>query len=297
MRLIQSYAAPDLQAVRLARELEERCKAYDGLKGSLYLDPSLNFSKEIPCLFILLENETPLGVMTFFAPTQEEAEIVGLTRPEYRRSGVFRALTAAAARSAQQFGIPDLLFVAERQSESGVAALARLGVALEYTEFSLRFDRSFDRKELRIPQGLTLRRAKDEDLDAMAHVSAESFHEPQERARHFLSAALASNRRTQFIALLNGEPAGICGVGYEDGEATIYGLGVLPALQGRGIGRGIISLLLKELLADDKTDILIEVNALNASALHLYLSCGFVSETASGYYRARAQRFLSDLAK
>lgn len=294
MRYIHSYAAPDLQAVRQARALEETCKAHDGLKGSLYLDPSLNFSKETPCLFVLLEDETPLGVMTFFAPAQEEAEIVCLTHPNYRRSGVFRALTAAAAQAALRFEIPDLLFVCERQSESGVAALARLGAAHEYTEFGLRFDRSFDAGGLRIPNGLTLRRAYEADLDAMARVSAESFREPPERARHFLALALASAHRKQYIAHLGGEPVGLCGVGHEDGETTIYGLGVLPALQGRGVGRGMIALLLKELLAYEKADILIEVDASNPAALHLYLACGFVPEITNDYYRARTQRFLSD---
>ncbi len=292
MRSIQSYPQPDLSIVRQTRELERVCKAYDGLSGSLYLDPSLNISPDIPCLLALFEGDRLDGVMTFFAPTQAEAELTALTHPAARRTGVFSALAAEAARQAAAFGIAELLFVCEPKSPAGVSALAALDAPLEYTEYSLRYDRALPPERLPVPDGLTLCRATAADLDVIAQISAESFSEPEERARQFLARALEQENRMQYLARLNGEPVAIGGAGLEEDEATIYGLGVLPAFQGRGIGRGMIALLLRELLSVPGRDVLIEVDSTNASALHLYLSCGFAAEATFGYHRIRADRLI-----
>ncbi|NLI53603.1 MAG: GNAT family N-acetyltransferase [Clostridiales bacterium] len=293
MRKIQLFLQPDLPVVREARELESVCKAHDGLFGSLYLDPALNFSPDIPALLTLHEDDRLLGLITFFAPTQAEAELTGLTHPDVRRTGVFRALAAEAATQAAAFGIPELLFVCEPQVLSGVAALAAIGATLEYSEYSLRYDRSLPPERLAVPAGLSLRRAEEADLDVMAQISAACFQEPAERARQFLARALGLETRAQYLALLDGAPVAIGGVGIEADEATIYGIGVSPDMQGRGIGRGVVALLLRRLLSSSDNDVLIEVDSANAGALHLYLACGLTKESTSGYYRIRADRLAS----
>lgn len=292
MQTIQIIRQPDLETTQQVRALEAICRAHDHLDGSLYLNPSLNISPEMPCLLTMREGDTLIGAMTFFAPSPEEAELVGLTHPDHRRIGVFRSLASEAARQTQAFGIPSMLFVCEPQSVSGVAAIAALGATPEHTEFSLCYQRSGVDRRLAIPQGLTLSRATEADLDAMSKISAESFVESPEQAYGFLLKAMTSDHRTQYIARLNGEPVGIGCIGYEDGEATIYGLGVSPSQQGKGIGRGIVSLMLEKLLESNTERILIEVDNTNANALHLYLSCGFVQESVYDYYRAPVEPFL-----
>ena len=111
---IELIAQPEAAQIHPVRELERLCQQSDELKGSLFLDPSLNFSPDVPCLLTLHEGDTLAGAMTFFAPTQEEAEIVGLTHPAYRRRGVFRALLAAAAQRAQLLQIPTFYWSASR---------------------------------------------------------------------------------------------------------------------------------------------------------------------------------------
>ncbi len=239
--LIQSYLHPDLSVVRDVRALEAVCHAHDGLSGTLFLDPSLNFSPELPCLFTLREGEETVSLLTFFVPTQAEAELVGMTHPAHRGKGYFRALVRAAAEFARKYGVADLLFVCEPHSA---------------------------------------------DLDDMAAVASAAFSEPAEQARHFLVKSLEAPDRTQYVAHLSGAPAGVGAIGLEDGEATIFGLAVLPVFQGRGVGRGMVSLMLNELLSRDTKGILIEVDSTNLPALHLYRSCGFEPEATYGYYRA-----------
>ncbi|MEA4870064.1 Mycothiol acetyltransferase [bioreactor metagenome] len=292
MQSIQVICQPELETIRQVRALETVCRAHDHREGSLSLNPSLNASPQMPCLITLREDDALVGAMTFFAPSPEEAEIVGLTHPDHRRAGIFRALASEAARQAAAFGIPSMLFICEPQSTSGVAAVAALGATPAHTEYSLCYQRDGGDRRLAIPQGLTLIRATEADLGAMSRISAESFAESAEQAYRFLLKAIASDHRTQYIARLNGEPVGIGCIGYEGGEATIYGLGVSPDQQGNGIGRGIISLMLEKLLASGIERILIEVDNTNANALHLYLSCGFMQESVFDYYRASVKSLL-----
>lgn len=275
------------------RALEAVCKDHDHLAGKLFLDPSLNMTPETPILLALYEEELLAGAMSFFAPTQDEAEIVCLTHPAYRRRGVFRALTTAAAEHAEALGIPDLLFVSEEQSISGMAALAALDAQPDHIEYALRYNASILPDPASIPAGLTLHRATAEDLDALIRISSESFSEEPERAAHFMTLALTSDTRTQYFVRLNGEPVGIGSLGYEGDEATIYGLGVLTNLQNKGIGRGMLTLLLQEMLSNGTKDILIEVDSTNPRALHLYRSSGFEPEAIYHYFRAPVPQFLS----
>ena len=289
---IEAYPLPELSIVQQVRALERVCQTHDQLKGTLFLDPSLNFSQKIASLLVCYEEDVLIGAMTLFAPMQEEVELVGLTHPDFRRRGVFHALLCAAAQQASAFAIPDLLLVCEAQSVDGVATLAALGATPEYSEYSLSYDAGRSPDDLPVPKGLSLHPATDADLDEMVRISAASFDEPLSRAKGFLEQALHSEHRAQYLARLDGVPVGIGGIGYEEDASTIFGLAVHPDWQGRGIGRGMIALLLGEIRKHETRKILIEVNSANASALHLYLSCGFTSTVTNDYYRFPVTRFL-----
>lgn len=290
--MIHSIPRPEAAILHAVRELERVCQTHDSLKGSLFLDPSLNFSPDVPCLITYSEADALVGAMTFFAPTQEEAELVALTHPNFRRKGVFRALMKEAAIQAAALDIPDFLLVCEPQSKDGTATLSTIEKTLDHTEYALRYDHTQSPDVLFVPEGLTLHRATEADVPVLSQISADSFSEEAERAAHFMALALASDTRQQYFARLNGEPVAIGALGYEDGEATLYGLGVLTSLQNKGIGRGLVALLLREAFAQDTRDILIEVDNTNARAHHLYLSCGFVEEATYDYFRVPIKQFL-----
>ena len=291
---IQSYIHPELEVVSAVRALEAACKAQDGLTGTLFLDPSLNADPNIPCLLTLSEPDELCSVLTLFAPSRSELELVGLTHPSRRNNGYFRALVRAAAEVARSFSIPDLLFSCERTSSSGVTAVQALGALLDFTEYRLRYDPSTSDSQRLVPDGLTLREATLDDLEDMCAISSVTFSEPPEQTRHFLLRAIESPNRAQYVACRNGTAVGIAAIGYEEGEATVFGLAVAPALQNRGIGRGILALLLSDLAARGVEEIAIEVDSTNANALHLYLSCGFVEEVVNDYYRLSVSKVLPE---
>lgn len=290
--MIHSIPRPNAAIIHAVRELERVCQTHDSLKGSLFLDPSLNFSPDAPCLITYTQDDAVIGAMTFFSPTLEEAELVALTHPNFRRKGVFRALMKEAATQAAALNIADFLLVCEPQSKDGTAALSKIEKTPDHTEYALRYDRTQSPYALAVPDGLTLHRATEADLPVLAKISADSFSEEAERAAHFMELALASDTRQQYFVRLNGEPVAIGALGYEDGEATLYGLGVLTSLQNKGIGRGLVALLLREAFAQGTLSILIEVDNTNARAYHLYLSCGFFAEATYDYFRVPVKQFL-----
>ncbi|MEA4938459.1 MAG: GNAT family N-acetyltransferase [Christensenella sp.] len=291
---IQAHIHPELDVVSAVRALEAVCQAQDGLTGTLFLDPSLNVDPGIPCLLTLSEPGELLAVLTLFAPSRDELELVGLTYPSHRRNGHFRALVRAAAEVARANSIPDLVFSSERTSESGVAAVQSFGAALDFTEYRLRYDKKALAGQRPVPQGLTLREATPDDLEDMCAISSVTFSEPPEQTRRFLQRAMEARNRTQYVAHRDGVAVGIAAIGYEEGEATVFGLAVSPALQNQGIGRGILALLLGDLAKRGVDQIAIEVDSTNANALHLYLSCGFVEEVVNDYYRLPVSQMLSE---
>jgi ribosomal protein S18 acetylase RimI-like enzyme len=291
---IQAHIHPELEVVSAVRALEAACKAQDGLTGVLFLDPSLNADPNIPCLLTLSESGELLAVLTLFAPSLGELELVGLTHPAHRRNGYFRSLLRAAAEVARSFAIPDLLFSCERTSKSGVAAVRALGAGLDFTEYRLRYDPSSSASQRRVPDGLTLREATPDDLEDMCEISSVTFSEPPDQTRRFLLRAMEAPNRTQYVAHRDGAAVGIAAIGYEEGEATVFGLAVAPVLQNRGLGRGILTLLLSDLAARGVAEIAIEVDSTNANALHLYLSCGFIEEVVNDYYRLPVSQIRSE---
>ena len=262
--------------------------------GTLFLDPSLNVDPAIPCLLTLSEQGALCAVLTVFAPSLDELELVGLTHPLHRQKGYFRALVNTAAEVARANSIPDLVFSCERTSESGVAAVQSFGAKLDFTEYRLRFDQKALAGQRPVPEGLTLREATPGDLEDMCAISSVTFSEPPEQTRRFLMRAMEAPNRTQYVAHRDGVAVGIAAIGYEEGEATVFGLAVSPALQNQGIGRGILALLLSDLAKRGVEDIAIEVDSTNARALHLYLSCGFIEEVVNDYYRLPVSQMLSE---
>ena len=283
--LIQAYPAPDETVISDVRALEVICQAQDHLSGALFIDPALNISSALPCLFTLRENGELLSAVTLFAPMQAEAELTGITHPLFRKRGFMRALVNAAAEAARAFSIADLVFVCNPNSQSGVQTAKTFGGVYDFSEYRLRYAPAHEGDRLAIPAGLILRAALESDLDDMTAISSASFDESPDQARHFVACSLAAENRTQYIAHLNGDPVGIGAIGDESGEYTLFGLGVLPQFQGRGVGRGMIALMLDLLIARGAQSILIEVDSANERALHLYQSCGFCIESSSDYYR------------
>ena len=283
MRIIKTNG-PDQATIHGIRRVERACKEHDGLRGSVSLDYSLNIHPDMLSLFLLYEQEELVSFLSMFVPTGEEAEISACTLPGHRRKGYFGLLLDEAGREAAEYGIRDLLFVCEAQSRDGKSALAALRAEYRFTEYVLKYRGPAKGTESpRIPR-IRLREADREDLEAVIAMSQAIFHDSPDDARSWALRAFESKDRVQYIALLENQEVGMASVYTEEGEAWIFGLGILPAYQGKGLGREMLDQLIACTKGTGIENIAIEVDSTNESAFHLYTKHGFETETAFEYH-------------
>jgi ribosomal protein S18 acetylase RimI-like enzyme len=128
----------------------------------------------------------------------------------------------------------------------------------------------------------------------MARLSAETFGETPEEARHMIESAFRDENRHNFLAFSNGELIGIGGVNTGEPELYIFGLGIAPRLQNKGYGRIMLAQLIGELQKTYGREIVLEVDSENARAFHLYTTSGFEVRTQYDYYEARTAGYITE---
>ncbi len=116
----------------------------------------------------------------------------------------------------------------------------------------------------------------EEDIEALAHIEAESFSQPwsAEDFRRMLEVSDA----VYLVAVMDEEPVGSAGMRILAGEGNIDNVVVAPAQRGRGIGSMLIESLLEAGRDRGIRDFTLEVRVSNAPAIRIYEKAGFVSE-------------------
>lgn len=281
--IIKSYSSLNEKAINEVLNLEKACKKHDKLKGSVFLDTSLNFDPDMKSVFLLYENRELISMLTMFIPTKQEAEISAFTLPEYRQNGYFNALLSKAVDELKKFEIQKILFVCESQSMSGKAVAIALKAEYDHTEYSMRYDRT--KLEFMDQYRLSLITPDIKNLDKIIDISMKTFDDGYEDSKSLIENCLQSKPRKQFLAVLNDEIIGLGSINQQRDEALIFGFGIVPEYRGRGYGKELLHLIIDHLWQSGTTDIMLDVNSDNVHALELYKKCGFQIEIAFEYYK------------
>ena len=275
---------PTQSIIQDIKRIEQACIEHDGLRGSVSLDYSLNIHPDMTSLFLLYEQEEPVSFLSLFVPGGEEAEVSACTLLGQRRKGYFGLLLDEAGREAAAYGIRDLLFVCEAQSRDGKSALQALRAEYRFTEYAMKYRGPVKGSQSQRTLRIRLREADREDLEAVIAMTQAIFHDSPDDARSMTLKAFESKDRVQYIALLENQPVGMASVYTEESEAWIFGLGILPGYQGKGLGGEMLDQLIARTKGRGIENIAIEVDSTNVSAFHLYTKHGFETETAFEYH-------------
>jgi ribosomal protein S18 acetylase RimI-like enzyme len=273
------------EIIKQVRKVEQSCKSYDGLNGSMTLDSSINFDPQMKNLYLFYEEDLLVSVLALFMPTSEAAEISAYTLPEFRRKGYFKQLLNEATKELQKYQVSNLLFVCEPQSKDGMETIKKIGVELDFTEYLLQYNHSAKAFDHVKSTQIELKKATLDDLETMVKLSQLSFDDEYEDAKSMITKAFESESRTQYIAILNEQPIGLGGVYLEDGEVSLFGLGISPNFQGKGFGKELLHLIIEELKHQGIQNITLEVDSNNQTAFQLYRKYGFEIQAAFDYYR------------
>ena len=284
MITVNEFIRPDDALTAEIHKLERISRKHDANGAHLQLDPSLNYDDSMKSVFTLYEGEKLVSVATLFAPTPGEAELSALTLPKFRQRGYFNLLYFRAKDEAKRCGAGRLLLVCDRDSDTAFETVSAHSAILDHSEYRLVFtaeDRSFLDETA---EGLALEQCGTADVKKLASLYTKIFGEKRPDAEKFMRRALNEPGRRQFLATLDGEAMGIVAIEADGADACIYCFGVDPAHRGKGLGRAILYMVMKQAFDGGAQTLHIEVDSDNETALGLYTSSGFTQEEVCDYY-------------
>jgi len=269
--------------------LEQICKKRDNLKGSIFVDTTMNYNQDMNSIFLMYDGNQLISMLTMFVPTQNEAEITALTLPSHRGNGYFKELLSKAVQELMKYEIPEVLFVLESQSITGKHVITHLAAQYDFTEYSLRLD---ERKYVPLASNrLKYLHPSEEDLERLIETSMSIFEDNYEDTQGIIVNVFKSNTRDQYLGVLNDEVVGMGSSSRDGDEVSIFGFGITPKFRSKGYGYDLLHLIVEQVRQSGIRKIVIEVDSNNTHAFNLYQKFGFQIETAFEYYRKKTNEY------
>lgn len=132
----------------------------------------------------------------------------------------------------------------------------------------------------------TLRDLALEDIETIGRLENELFPSDAWPLEMFYTEFFQPDTRRYIVAEMDGEAVGYAGLMVIDKTADIQTIGVLPGFEGQGIGRAMLTELLREARRRGADNVMLEVRADNPRAQDLYARYGFQKiHTRKRYYR------------
>lgn len=123
---------------------------------------------------------------------------------------------------------------------------------------------------------MRIRELEETDINAVSRIEKEVFSMPWSEA-DFLEMTEADYAH-YYVAEVNGEIAGYCGIRNLAGEGEITNVAVAERFRRKGIGRALLTWMLERTPSYGIGACTLEVRAGNTAAIHLYESLGFRGE-------------------
>ena len=236
--------------------LEERCCSYEPLTFKRELEYKLQHPTNEPIEqqkineFLYYNEQELIGYLGICDFGGEELEISGMVHPAFRRQGIFTQLYQLVEAEFKRRAPSELLLVCHKNSDSGKKFVEHLNATYHHAEYDMQLDPANFSHEL--SYRLTF----------------------QETEGHLF----IGKQEEQVIGQVRLEQEEVGG---------IYALEVVPEFRGQGYGRELLTWAVEKLLAQGAKKIFLQVDTVNANALGLYQSCGFVEQDVMMYYSIR----------
>lgn len=283
--IIKQTNRPNKDLIKEIKKVQITCKKHDELDGGVFLDNSMNFNSDMNNIFVYYKDNKLVSYISLFAPNNNEVEVSAYTLPKYRKKGCFKALLSKVVAEINKYEVKDLLFVCEPQSLDGVEVIKKIEAKHEFSEYLLGYNSESDKAKIEVNGELELIKCEEDNLEKLIDINKIIFNEDYETSKSMVIKSFESDKRNQYVAILNDKFIGVVSTNIDDGECSIFGLGILKEYRGLGNGKAMVKLLLKELEKNNIEDIVIEVDSKNEIAYNLYISCGFEAEMTFDYYR------------
>lgn len=280
-KLTKSSGLTNQQLTQI-RQLEQICNAHGALVMKLNWATLQQRPPDTINDFLCFEDSSLIGYLALYAFKRQEAEVSAMVHPNYRRQGIFKQLMAAAQEELKTRGIADFLFICEQASASGTGCMQAIGADYNFSEYKMELKGEVTANP---HADVHLRPAQQTDLEKMVHMDQLCFDISADATLAHIQQMLIDSAHHCWIATIRGQIIGKIQATITQSEAYISGFCLFPYYRGRGYGTAILIHTINWLKDNGYTNIVLEVETENRSALSLYQRCGFVTATAYDYYR------------
>ncbi|MEG0541562.1 MAG: GNAT family N-acetyltransferase [Angelakisella sp.] len=268
-----------MEQIKAVSDLEKAAFKKHRLENHAFLSNDINFDKRIPCFYMGYDGDRLVAFLSFFIPTQQEAEISAVTHPDFQRRGYFTELLNAAKSTLLAHKIKKILFVLEPKSKSGLGVLKTFqGNCFERSEYRMSLD-NLDN----VPSWDPLQFFEvDQSNKALFQEVLRQIHPDMEDQDNYVEAVVNSDTRKGYIAYRE-TPIGVFNINYEDGNAFLYGVGIAEKHRGNGFGKQLTGYAIAQGLKN-APKVVLDVDSDNPTAFHIYKKCGFQIDFQVDYY-------------
>jgi ribosomal protein S18 acetylase RimI-like enzyme len=262
------------------KELQDICEKHENFRLKLNWDMLKSRNIKSKTDFFTYQDGRLTGFLALY-PFGAKMEVCGMVHPEHRQKGIFSALLREAQK--QLASASEILLNAPAESYAAKQLFKSLPCTYSFTEHQMKYFHSdilSEKKEIEI------REASAGDANICILLDVLCFSLSEEDATLFYEQTADDHEQTLFIIEYNGVPAGKVRIQTDGKESWIYGFAILPEFQRRGIGKSVLSRIIRQERKQGR-DIFLEVAAENSNALNLYTSCGFKPLESQDYYELK----------
>ncbi|MFT4143170.1 MAG: GNAT family N-acetyltransferase [Mobilitalea sp.] len=304
----------DQKTYDLIDELQNECLSFERVALKLELDYKLAAAKEMEGKkernvideFLCFNGEKLIGYIGIcgFGGVGEQLEITGMVHPQYRRQGIFTELYQEVLKECRRRKVSNFLLLCDKESLPGQSFIKKINAVFKNSEFEMYLNKEIVFNE-ELLCGITFQKATNEDalevekqnriyfsdhpscLEAEGTDAAANSEDIQEEL--LLPEEEEKRGLLIYLAKKNGKIVGKVHLQVNTLVGGIYGVGVYPEYRGKGYGRAVLLFAVQEFKRRNVEQVVLQVSAVNPTALGLYQSCGFCITSTMDYYTVRVE--------
>lgn len=284
----------DEMAVQITA-LEKSCVDYDGIALKLEREYKLACAKEANEAnaesnekneFFAWFGDRLVGYIGICGFGGSTMEVNGMVEPDFRKHGIFTSLFESVKEEWLRRSTLPMLLLTDRKSTEGQAFVRKTGAVHAHSEFEMFLDTNKNTVSS-TSERIILRKATNEDAKDVAYQNGIYFGESMEDKPLIMPEEEAKRGLTIYIAEVGQNVIGKVNLQRTGDLGAIFGLGVLPEFRGRGLGRALLLTAIETFKMEGYEKVMLQVEAMNDTALSLYLSCGFEVTSTMDYFELK----------
>ncbi len=304
----------DQKTYELINELQNQCFNFERVALKLELEYKLAAALEMEGKkernvideFLYFDGKELIGYIGIcgFGGVGEQLEITGMVHPGYRRQGIFTELYQEVLKECRRRKVSSFLLLCDKESLSGQSFLRKICADFKNSEFEMYLNKEIVFND-ELLCGITFQKATNKDAvevdrqnriyfsDHVSFLEAEGTDATTNNANMQEELLLPEDEEKRglliFLAKKEDNLVGKVHLQVNTQVGGIYGLGVLPEYRGKGYGRAVLLFAVQEFKRRNVEQVMLQVSAVNPTALGLYQSCGFCITSTMDYYTVRVE--------